>query len=138
MEQFFDTIYLYTSGLYGQELDNYLYETVPGYLHIGLIMLVLTVVIAILFYYMFKPVRHQYAIWFGCVGVNAFLNLIVALWYTNTPLINHEIVDTECWTVLDTFGVGFANILWSVVAFVIVSFIIKWWSPAKYVPFKKF
>ena len=30
MEQFFDTIYLYTSGLYGQELDNYLYETVPG------------------------------------------------------------------------------------------------------------
>lgn len=138
MEQFFDTIYLYTSGLYGQKLDNYMYETVPGYLHVGLIMAILSFLICVIFYYMFKPVRHQYAIWFGCVGVNAFLNLIVALWYTNTPLINNEIDDVECWTVLDTFGFGAANILWSVVAMFLFALFIKWWSPSKFIPYKKF
>ena len=138
MDTFFSTIYYYTNGLYGQELDNYLYATVPGYVHVGLAMIVLSVIITVLFYYMLKPVRRQWVIWFGCLGLNAFLNLVIALWYTNTPLINNEIDASEIWTVLDTFGFGVANIIWSVVAVLVVSLFIKWWSPAKYIPFKKF
>lgn len=138
MEEFFDTIYLYTSGLYGQELDNYMYETVPGYLHVGLTMFFLSLLVCIFFYYILKPVRHQYAIWFGCLGANAILNLGVALWYTNTPLLNNEIDDADCWTILDTFGFGVANIAWSIVALFLFALIIKWWSPAKFIPYKKF
>lgn len=138
MDTFFSTIYYYTNGLYGQELDNYLYETVPGYVHVGLAMIVLSGIITGVFYYMLKPVRKQWGIWFLCLGLNALLNLIIALWYTNTPLINNEIDDSETWTVLDTFGFGCANVLWSVATVLVVSLFIKWWSPAKYIPFKKF
>ena len=138
MEEFFDTLYYYTSNLYGKELDNYLYDTVPGYLHVGLVMLISSVIICALFYYMLKPVRHQLVTWLGRVGLDAFINLLVALWYTNTPLINNEIDESESWSILDTFGFGFANIIWACVTCVVISLLIKWWSPAKYVPFKKF
>ena len=138
MDTFFSTIYYYTNGLYGQELDNYLYETVPGYVQVGLAMIVLSGIITAVFYYMLKPVRKQWRIWLLCLGLNAFLNLLIALWYTNTPLINNDIDDSETWTVLDTFGFGCANVLWSVVTVLVLSLFIKWWSPAKYIPFKKF
>ena len=138
MEEFFDTIYLWTSGFYGQELDNYMYDTVPGYLHVGLIMAGLSLLICWIFYYVLKPVRRQYLIWGVCVGVNALLNFVVALCYTNTPRINNEIDDAECWTLLDTLGFGVTNILWSVVAMLLFALIIKWWSPAKFIPYKYF
>ena len=51
MDTFFSTIYYYTRDLYSQELDNYLYETVPGYIHVGLVMVILSAIIAVLFYY---------------------------------------------------------------------------------------
>lgn len=138
MDTLFSTIYFYTNGLYGQELDNYLYDTVPGYIHVGLAMVVLSVITTILFYYMLKPVRHQMSIWFGCLSLNAILNMAVALWYTNTPLINNEIDESEAWTILDTFGFGIANIIWSVIFVFVFSLLFKWWSPAKYIPFRKF
>ena len=138
MDTFFSTIYYYTNGLYGQELDNDLYATVRGYVHVGLAMIVLSVIITVVFYYMIKPVRRQWLIWFACLALNAFLNFVIALWYTNTPLINNEIDASVIWTELDTFGFGVANILWSVVAVLVVSLLIKWWSPANYIPFKKF
>lgn len=77
-------------------------------------------------------------IWLGCLFLNALLNLIVAIWYTNTPLINNEIDESDIWTVIDTFGFGVANIIWSILFFILVSIFIKNWSPAKYIPFKKF
>ena len=138
MDTFFSTIYDYTRDLYSQELDNYLYETVPGYIHVGLVMVILSAIIAVLFYYILKPVRKQMFIWLGCLFLNALLNLIVAIWYTNTPLIHNEIDESDIWTVIDTFGFGVANIIWSILFFILVSIFIKNWSPAKYIPFKKF
>lgn len=138
MEELFDTIYLYTSGLYGEELDNYLYDTVPGYVHVGLIMVCLSLAMCLTFYYILKPVRHQMATWLICISLNAFLNLIVALWYTNTPLINNEIDPSDEWAVLDTFGFGVANMIWSLIFLLVFSLLFKWWSPAKYIPFRKF
>lgn len=138
MEEFFNTVYYYTSGLYGQELDNYLYETIPGYVQVGLIMAILSLLISIVFYYVVKPVRHQMATWIICVALNAFLNFLVAMWYTNTPLVNNEIDESEVWTVLDTFGFGVSNVIWSFVFLLAFSLLIKWWSPSKYIPFKKF
>ena len=138
MEDFFNTVYYYTNYFYGVELDNYLYETIPGYVQVGLIMAILSLLTAIVFYYVVKPVRRQMATWIICVAINAFLNFLVAMWYTNTPLINNEIDESEIWTVLDTFGFGVSNVIWSFVFLLAFSLLIKWWSPSKYVPFKKF
>ena len=38
MDTFFNTVYYYLRSLYSQELDNYLYSTIPGYLHLGIIL----------------------------------------------------------------------------------------------------
>lgn len=138
MKAFFDTIYYYTNSLYGQELDNYLYDTIPGYIQVGLIMAFLSLLTTIVFYYVVKPVRHQMGTWLVCVLLNSSLNFLVAMWYTNTPLINNEIDDSEVWTVLDTFGFGVSNVIWSFVFLLGFSLLIKWWSPSKFIPFKKF
>lgn len=138
MNGFFDTIYYYTNGFYSQELDNYLYKTMPGYLHVGLVMLVTTCIASVLFYYLFKPIRHQNTLWFITAGVNAIVNCIFALWYTMTPLINNEIDTSEEWSYLDCSFFSITNVIWSFIFFVAYALLIKWWSPSKYVPFRKF
>lgn len=45
MEDLFNSIYYYTNGFYSVELDSYLYETIPGYLHIGAFMLICSFVV---------------------------------------------------------------------------------------------
>ena len=138
MEELFNTIYYWTNSLYSAELDNYLYETVPGYLHVGLSMLVISSIVCCLFYYIAKPVRNQIKIWLLFVILNAALNMGVAIWYTMTPLINNVIDDSVSSFYFDCVGFGISNIIWSFVTFIVVSFIIKWWSPATFVPFQKF
>lgn len=138
MEDFFCTIYYYTSGLYDQLLDNYLYETIPGYLHIGIFLLVFSFIVCAVFYYGFAPVRRQTFWWFIYAGINIVLNIGIALYYTMTPLINNEIEIDKAWTYLDCFGFCLANLIWSCIFFVIASLIIKWGSIAKYVPFQRF
>ena len=138
MEEIFSTIYYYTNGLYSQELDNYLYQTVPGYYHVGLVMIIVTAIASALFYYLFKPVRRQNTMWFVTFGVVALINFVFALWYTETPLINNEVDSNASWSTLDSVFFSLTNVLWSFVFFVVISLIIKWWSTCKYVPFKKF
>lgn len=138
MDAFFNTIYFWTSSLYGENLDNYMYDTVSGYMHVGLIMIAVSILCGVIYYYLLKPVRHQMSIWFGILGANALINIIVALCYTYTPIVNNEIEESASWTFLDSVGFGISNVIWSAAAFVVVSLAIKWWSPAKYVPFKIF
>lgn len=138
MEDFFSTIYYYTNGFYDQLLDTYLYETIPGYLHVGIFLLISTAVVSAFFYYLLAPVRKQTMWWFIYLGINATINISIALWYTMTPLINNEIDPDDMWTYLDCFGFSIANTLWSILFFIIISLLIKWGSIAKYIPFQKF
>ncbi len=138
MEYFFDTIYDWTAGFYGNNLDNYLYDTVKGYLHVGLAMVVITFVSSALFYYVLKPVRRQTAWWFGVYCICAVINFLVAFGYTMTPLVNHAIEKENEWSCLDCMGFGIANVLWAFVFYVIAALILKWWSIDKYVPFRIF
>lgn len=138
MEDFFCTIYYYTNDFYSPELDDYLYQAVPGYLHIGLIMLIASVLISAVYYYLFKPVRNQVKWWFGYAVINALVNFAFSMWYTMTPLINNEIDPQVQWTYLDCTFMSITNVLWCFVMYVVSSLLIKWWSPAKYVPFQIF
>lgn len=137
MEDFFDSIYYWTNSLYSVELDNFLYNT-PGYAHIGIFMLFTTFVISAVFYYMFKPVTKQTFWWFIFGLINAVINFCYVLWYTMTPLINNEVAEEDEWTYLDCTFMGVANIIWACIFFVVAALLIKWWSPAKYVPFRNF
>ena len=74
MEEFFNTIYYYTNNFYGVELDNYLYETEPGYLHNGIALIVFSFITCAAFYYLKAPVRRQMLWWLCFVGINASLN----------------------------------------------------------------
>ena len=138
MDTFFNTVYYYLRSLYSQELDNYLYSTIPGYLHLGIILLMSTVIVCAVFYYMLAPVRNQTRWWFVYAGINAIINIGSGLYYTMTPLINNQINPDEEWSYLDCFGFCIANVIVSFVFFVITSLLIKWGSIAKFVPFKKF
>ena len=66
MEDLFNSIYYYTNGFYSVELDSYLYETIPGYLHIGAFMLICSFVVCAIFYYVLAPVRKQTMWWYKC------------------------------------------------------------------------
>ena len=138
MEELFNTMYYYTNNFYDVNLDNYLYATVPGYLRIGLVLLISSFIISALFYYLVAPVRKQTLLWFLFSLANAVINFGYALYYTLTPLINNEIEPDLQWTSLDCIFFGVTNVIWSFVAFVLISFIIKWKSICKYVPFQKF
>lgn len=76
--------------------------------------------------------------WFVYSGINAVINFFFAVWYTYTPLINNEIEDDKEWSYLDATMFSITNVLWSFIFFTIASLIIKWWSTAKYIPFRKF
>lgn len=138
MKEFFNTIYYYTNSMYDQNLDNYLYQTVPGYLHIGLAMVIVTFIASVLFYYLFKPIQKQIPRWFLAFGCAAIINFFIAIWYTATPLINNEVDSNVAWSGLDCFSLGIVNIAWTFAFFVVAALIFKWWSPCKYVPFCKF
>ena len=90
MEDLFNSIYYYTNGFYSVELDSYLYETIPGYLHIGAFMLICSFVVCAIFYYVLAPVRKQTMWWFVYSGINAIINFVFALWYTMTDRKNQQ------------------------------------------------
>lgn len=138
MDTLFNTLYYYLRSLYSRELDDYLYSTIPGYLHLGIILTLSTFIVCAVFYYLLAPVRNQTKWWFVYAGINAVINIAAGLYYTVTPLINNQIDPSEEWSYLDCFGFCLANILLSFIFFIIASLLIKWGSTAKYVPFQKF
>lgn len=138
MDTFFNTLYYYLRSLYSQDLDNYLYATIPGYLHLGIFLTVSTLIVCAVFYYLLAPVRNQIRWWFVYAGINAIINIGAGLYYTVTPLINNQIDPREEWSYLDCFGFCLANTILSFLFFVVASLLIKWGSTSKYVPFQKF
>jgi len=138
MDTLFNTLYYYLRSLYSRELDDYLYSTIPGYLHLGIILTLSTFIVCAVFCYLLAPVRNQTKWWFVYAGINAVINIASGLYYTVTPLINNQIDPSEEWSYLDCFGFCLANILLSFIFFIIASLLIKWGSTAKYVPFQKF
>lgn len=137
MKDLFDFIYCFTKNFYGDNLDSYLYDN-SGYLHVGFIMLILSFVASYFFYYLAKPVRKQTSIWFFVMAVCGIVNLIIATWYSYSPIAHNAIDDSASWSFLDSIFLGVANAIWSCVFYVVAALCIKWGSVCKYVPFKKF
>lgn len=139
METFFSTFYYWTAFLYSSKLDNFLFDNdAQGYSDVGIIMLILGLLIASIYYYLVKPVRRQHFKYYLCLGINAAINFLYAMYYTATPLVNNEIDESAAWNYIDCFFFSLTDAFWSAAFFFVFSLIIKWASPAKYVPFIKF
>ena len=143
---------------YGQELSSFMWGYNPAteaysnpnlYNLVGLITLVISLIIVVVFYYIINHPRYcKWWSWLLTLGVNSVIALFIGFGITHFHLLNGRIPEDlslyvnengttiylinyiHCW------GFGIANLFVAAVFFIILSFILKWWSSsAKHVPF---
>ena len=159
MDIFFGSIYSWFLSLYGDNLSYYLWGYDPAteaytntniYNHIGLITLAITLAIVLVYYYIINHARFcKWWSWLLTLIVNSFIALGVGYGIIHAKYINgiipQELVEeldadgnvvAYLITDADCLGFGMANMFVAAMAFIILSFILKWWSSnAKHVPF---
>ena len=157
MENLLGNIYCWFQSLYGQNLSYYLWGYNPStgeytnpnfYNHVGLITLVISLVLVVIFYYIINhPRLCRWWSWLITLGINGMIALFVGYGMVASRYTNGDIPDEFLYpqgsdndiiinVPSDFWGFGMANIFVATMMFVILSFMLKWWSPgAKHVPF---
>lgn len=144
MGNFFGSIYCIFEDFFGIELANYLWgiaspdSTSNSFIGIGLWMSVISLAMVLLYYY---GVNHpKLCNWWGWglfLIINATLNFFVGWqmvlrdYYEGLMIkINPATNDTEPLAIhtSDILCFGVSNMILSIFAFIIFSFIFKWWS----------
>lgn len=141
MSAVFNEIYLWFCGMYSGNLDTFLYGTGEGanyYTSIGLITLAVSLVVVLLYYYVFQHPRYsRWWSWLLTMILNGVISMFIAAGFALSQLNNgamgelsDNIFPFDCWM----FGV--ANLLVSFIFYIVFTFTLKWWSrDAKHVPF---
>lgn len=144
MGQIFGSIYCWLEDFFGLELADYLWgvatdkQTTNMFIGIGLAMLGVSLAVAVCFYYVVNHPRLNN--WWGggiFLLANAALNFVVGwqwvlrdyyagLMVTTDPATGQEVALPINGTNLLNFGI--TNMVDSIVAFILFSYIIKWWS----------
>lgn len=126
-KEIFNQIYLpIGEKIFGVDLGDYLYGTTEKILMpIGLIMLGLSLIMAVMYYYIIN--KPKLSLWWGWsifLGVNAILNFIIG-W----SWLLQDVYSGDCKVSGVICGMfGFYNALLSMVVFFIWSLFIKWGS----------
>lgn len=144
MGQFFGSIYCWFEDFFGLELADYLWGVLSPrsdtniYIGIGLTMLAISLGVALTFYYLVNhPRLNNWWCWLIFLAVNAGINFIVGWQWVLKHYYAGLMVKYDAATNLevaanvqeaDIICFGVANMLLSVLAFAIFSFIVKWWS----------
>lgn len=144
MGEFFGSIYCWFEDFYGEELANYLwgqaspYQDSNMFIGIGLSMLGISLFIMVLFYYIIN--HPKLCNWWGWMifwGINAVVNFIVGWQWVLNDLYSGTMVAPDAQTgqdvalnidEVDCLCFGVSNLLLSFLAFIIFSYIGKWWS----------
>lgn len=159
MENLLGTIYDWFQSFYGQELSYYLWGYDPStqaytnpniFNLVGLITLGISFVIVMLYYYIFNHPRYcKWWSWLITLGINSLIALFIGYGVVVNKYVNGYIHDSliyqrdeegsilavligdgHCW------GFGVANIFVAMMFFIVLSFLLKWWSGnAKHIPF---
>lgn len=144
MSEFFGSIYCWLEDFFGIELANYLWgQSSPEqlsnmFIGIGLSMFCISLVVAIYYYYVINhPRLNNWWGWLIFLGVNAVINFVVGWqWvlkdYYDGLMVKKsaatgEIVDLPI-NVSDILAFGVTNMIDSIIAFILISYMIKWWS----------
>mgnify|MGYP000017018097 CR=1 FL=1 len=144
MGEFFGSIYCWLEDFFGIELANYLWgEASPEqmrnmFIGIGLSMLLISFVFTVVYYYVLDhPRLNNWWGWIIFLLCNMFVNFIVGWQWVlrdyydglmvTKSVATGKIVDLPIYT-SDIVAFGVANMIDAMVAFIIISYIIKWWS----------
>lgn len=152
MGNFFGSIYCWFEDFFGIPLADYLWgvsssvSTNNQYIGIGLWMLAISVIVAVIYYYVID--KPRLATWWGWsifLGVNAVINFFVGWQLVLEDKHEQKMVQINPVTNVnmdlnisesDILCFGVANMFISLMAFFVISMIIKWWSNnCKHAPF---
>ena len=144
MGEFFGSIYCWLEEFFGLELANYLWgESTPlqnsnMFIGIGLTMLLLSLGVAVCYYYIVNhPRLNNWWGWLIFLCANGIVNFVVGWqwvlkdYYAGKMVIESNTtgkvedlpIDTS-----DILAFGVTNMIDAIIAFVLISYIIKWWS----------
>lgn len=145
MGNLFGSIYCIFENFFGLDLANYMwgqsgYEQETNlFIGIGLLMLLITAVVAITYYYIIdKPLWNSWIGWLSFMVISAIINLIVGCWWVLDDYYAGKMVSMDDKTNqlvdlningLNCFCFGLSNMFISMAIFIIFSFLVKWWSP---------
>lgn len=144
MGEFFGSVYCWLEDFFGIELADYLWgdvspeQTSNMFIGIGLSMLCVSFAVAVCYYYIVNhPRLNNWWGWLIFLGINAIVNLVVGWqWvlkdYYAGLMVKKEVstgkmVDLSIYP-NDILAFGVTNMLDAIIAFVLFSYIIKWWS----------
>jgi hypothetical protein len=138
MKAFFVFIYELFASLFSTELADHLYglsrnndgttEARSLYLYVGLSMLVISLVIAAVYYFAINsPKYNRWYHWITAMGTNAIINLLVGFYLPFRDYQAGEIADEikPGIGIGDLWGFGFANAIVSLLFFFIFSLILQ-------------
>lgn len=144
MGAFFGSIYCWLEDFFGIELANYLWGQSASeqlsnmFIGIGLTMLVISLAVVVCYYYIIDhPRLSNWWGWLIFLGVNAAINFVVGWQWVlkdyyaglmvRKDTATGKIVDLPIYTD-DILAFGVTNMINSIIAFIVFSYIIKWWS----------
>lgn len=144
MSEFFGSLYCWLEDFFGIELANYLWgESSPQqlsnmFIGIGLSMICISLVVAICYYYIVNhPRLNNWWGWLIFWGVNAAINFVVGWQWVlkdyydglmvKKSAVTGKIVDLAI-NESDIIAFGVTNMIDAMIAFLVISYIIKWWS----------
>ena len=144
MDQFFGSIYCWLEDFFGLPLADYLWgvssprQTSVMFIGIGLSMIVISLAIVVLYYYIVNhPRLNNWWGWTIFLGLNAIINFVVGwqwvlkdyydgLMVKLDPATGKEI-DLDIFP-SDIIAFGVTNMINAMITFLVFSYIIKWWS----------
>lgn len=144
MGDFFGSMYCWFEDLFGIELANYLWgQATAGqqtnmFIGIGLSMFGVSLLVAILYYYVINhPRLNTFLGWAIFLVANAAINFLIGWQWVlshyyggkmkTVDQITNQEVDLNI-SASDCFSFGVTNMILSLFVFLFFSYIIKWWS----------
>lgn len=144
MGDFFGSIYCIFEDFFGLELAEYMWglasplSQTNSFIGVGLSMFGISLAMVVLYYYVVNhPRLNNWWGWLIFLAVNAVINFIVGWQWVLMDYYDDKMKAIDPATNLDVplnigktellcFGVS--NMLLSIAAFIVFSFIVKWWS----------
>lgn len=144
MGEFFGSIYCIFEDFFGIDLAEYMWGQLSplsqtnSFIGVGLWMFGISLAMVLLYYYVVNhPRLNNWWGWLIFLGINAVINFIVGWQWVLKDFYDSKMVTVDPSTNLqvplnigetEILCFGVSNMLLSIVAFIIFSFIIKWWS----------
>lgn len=144
MGEFFGSIYCWFEDLFGLQLADYMWGVSSpfsqnnSFIGIGLTMLGISLAMVLIYYYVINhPRLSNWWSWLIFLGINAGINFIVGWQWVLKDYYDNKMVGINPSTNLqeslniggsELLSFGVSNMILSVFAFIIFSFIFKWRS----------